>query len=182
MKASNFLQLKIYRRTFFIYLSIVIVFFFFIISNRYNNARLAGQQFFSEHMDRAFSQVEDELDGIVNTIDNFLIRLNSSPMLKKDFFYFFGATPAEYTEARLRSGDMAYESYLGACDNLVTDCHYLIRYILYDCGENVICMEYSQEGYSRCVRIEPEEGENLCRTGYAYTRDIYLDSVYKGKI
>ena len=182
MKASNFLQLKIYRRTFFIYLSIVIVFFFFIISNRYNNARLAGQQFFSEHMDRAFSQVEDELDGIVNTIDNFLIRLNSSPMLKKDFFYFFGATPAEYTEARLRSGDMAYESYLGACDNLVTDCNYLIRYILYYCEENVICMEYSQEGYSRCVRIEPEEGENLCRTGYAYTRDIYLDSVYKGKI
>ena len=90
MKASNFLQLKIYRRTFFIYLSIVIVFFFFIISNRYKNARLAGQQFFSEHMDRAFSQVENELDGIVNTIDNFLIRLNSSSMLKKDFFIFSG--------------------------------------------------------------------------------------------
>ncbi len=182
MKASNFLQLKIYRRTFFIYLSIVIVFFFFIISNRYKNARLAGQQFFSEHMDRAFSQVENELDGIVNTIDNFLIRLNSSSMLKKDFFYFFGSTPAEYTAARLRSGDMAYESYLGACDNLVADCNYLIRYILYYCEENVMCMEYSQEGYSRCKRIEPEEGEALCRTGYAYTRDIYLDSVYKGKI
>lgn len=126
--------------------------------------------------------MENELDGIVNTIDNFLIRLNSSSMLKKDFFYFFGSTPAEYTAARLRSGDMAYESYLGACDNLVADCNYLIRYILYYCEENVMCMEYSQEGYSRCKRIEPEEGEALCRTGYAYTRDIYLDSVYKGKI
>lgn len=182
MKASNFLQLKIYRRTFLIYLSIVIVFFFFIISNRYNNARLAGQQFFSEHMDRAFSQAEDELDSVIGTIDNFLIRLNSSPVLKKDFFYFFGASPAEYTTSRLRSGDMTYESYLSTCDNLVTDCNYLIRYIIYYSEENVMCMEYSPEGYSRCKMIEPQEGEALCRTGYAYTRDIYRDSVYKGKI
>ncbi len=182
MKASNFLQLKIYRRTFLIYLFIVIVFFFFIISNRYKNARLAGQQLFSEHMDRAFSQAEDELDGVIGTIDNFLIRLNSSPVLKKDFFYFFGATPAEYTAARLRSGDMAYESYLSACDNLVTDSDYLIRYILYYCEENIMCMEYSPEGYSRCRRIEPEEGEALGRTGYVYSRDIYRDSVYRGKI
>lgn len=182
MKASNFLQLKIYRRTFFIYLSIVIVFFFFIISNRYNNARTAGQQIFSEHMDRAFSQVEDELDGVIGTIDNFLIRLNSSPVLKKDFFIFFGATPAEYTAARLRSEDMAYESYLGTCSNLVTDCKHMIRYILYYCEDNVMCMEYSQEGYSRCKMIGPEEGEALCRAGYVHTRDIYRDSVYEGKI
>lgn len=182
MKASSFLQLKIYRRTFLIYLFIVIVLFFFIISNRYSNARIAGQQFFSEQMDRAFFQVEEELDSVVSTIDNFLIRLNSSPVLKKDFFLFFGASPAEYTASRLRSGDMSYESYLGSCDHLLTDSNYLIRYILYYCEDNVICMEYSQEGYSRYKTIEPEEGEALCRTGYAYTRDIYLDSVYRGKI
>lgn len=182
MKESNFLQLKIYRRTFFTYLFIVNVFFFFIISNRYNNARLAGQQLFSEHMDRAFCQAEDELDGVIGTIDNFLVRLSSSPVLKDDFFIFFGATPAEYTAARLRGGGMAYESYLSTCDNLVTDSNYLIRYILYYCEENIMCMEYSPEGYSRYKMIEPEEGEALCRTGYAYTRDIYRDSVYKGKI
>ena len=182
MKVSNFLQLKIYRRTFLIYLSIVIVFFFFIISNRYNNARIVGQQIFSEHMDRAFSRVEDELDGVIGTIDNFLIRLNNSPVLKKDFFLFFGTTPAEYMAARLRSEDMSYESYLGSCDNLVTDCKYLVRYVLYYCEDNVMCMEYSQEGYSRCKMIRPEEGEALCRTGYAYTRDIYQDSAYKGKV
>ena len=43
-------------------------------------------------------------------------------------------------------------------------------------------MEYSQEGYSRCKAIGPEEGELLCSAGYAYTRDIYQDSAYKGKI
>ena len=182
MKATNFLKLKIYRRTFLAYLLIVIVFFFFIISNRYTNARMAGQQFFAEHMDRAFSQVEDELDSVIVTIDNFLIRLNSSPVLKKDFFNFFGATPAEYTADRLRSGDTAYENYLSTCDNLVTDCNYLVRYILYYCNENIMCMEYSQEGYSRCKMIGPEAGEILCSTGYAYTKDIYQDSVYKGKI
>ena len=88
MKASNFLKLKIYRRTFLAYLSIVIVFFFFIISNRYTNARIVGQQLFAEHMDRAFSRVEDELDSVIVTIDNFLIRLNGSPVLKRDFFPF----------------------------------------------------------------------------------------------
>ncbi len=182
MKVSNFLQLKIYRRTFFIYLSIVAVFFFFIISNRYNNARTAGQQFFAVDMNRAFYQVEDELDGVIATIDNFLVRLNSSPVLKKDFFLFFGATPAEYTAARLRDSETVYESYLDTCSNLIMDCNYLIRYILYYAGENIMCMEYSQEGYSRCKMIGAEEGEDLCRTGYVYTRDIYLDSVYKGKI
>lgn len=182
MKATNFLKLKIYRRTFLAYLLIVIVFFFFIISNRYTNARIAGQQFFAEYIDRAFSRAEGELDSVIVTIDNFLVRLSSSPMLKKDFFDFFGATPAEYAAARLRSEDTAYESYLSTCDNLVTDCKYLIRYILYYCGENIMCMEYSQEGYSRCKRIGPEEGEILCGTGYAYTTDIYQDSVYKGKI
>lgn len=182
MKASNFLKLKIYRRTFLAYLSIVIVFFFFIISNRYTNARIVGQQLFAEHMDRAFSRVEDELDSIIVTIDNFLIRLNGSPVLKRDFFDFFGATPAEYMAARLRSGDTTYDSYLSTCDNLVTDCKYLVRYILYYCDENIMCMEYSQEGYSRCKAIGPEEGELLCSAGYAYTRDIYQDSAYKGKI
>lgn len=182
MKATNFLKLKIYRRTFLAYLLIVIVFFFFIISNRYTNARTVGQQSFAEYMDRAFSQVESELDSVIVTIDNFLVRLNSSPMLKKDFFYFFGATPAEYAAARLRSEDTVYESYLSTCDNLVTDCKYLVRYILYYCGENIMCMEYSQEGYSRCKMIELEEGELLCDTGYVYTKDIYQDSVYRGKI
>lgn len=158
MKASNFLKLKIYRRTFLAYLSIVIVFFFFIISNRYTNARIVGQQLFAEHMDRAFSRVEDELDSVIVTIDNFLIRLNGSPVLKRDFFDFFGATPAEYMAARLRSGDTTYDSYLSTCDNLVTDCKYLVRYILYYCDENIMCMEYSQEGYSRCKAIGPEEG------------------------
>lgn len=182
MKGSNFLQLKIYRRTFLVYLSIVVIFCTLIISNSYNNAYIAGQQAFEDRMKRAFVQMEGELDGVVATIDNFLTRLYNSSMLKKDFFDFFGAAPAEYVEARLRSSYVIDDTYLDSCDNLVADSGYLIRYILYYSAGNIMCMEYNQSGYSRYRMLEPEEGEELCRNGYVYTRDIYRDSVYAGKI
>lgn len=182
MKVSNFLQLKIYRRTFLIYLFIVTVFYALIVYNCYRNALIAGQQAFTEQMNRAFLQVEHELDGVTETIDNFFARLFGSPSQKEDFFDFFGASPSEYTEARLRNGLALYESYLKNCDNLVADCNYLIRYILYYSTENILCMEYNQSGYSRYKMIEPWEGEALCRTGYVYAKDIYSDSVYVGKV
>ncbi|MCI9073017.1 MAG: histidine kinase [Lachnospiraceae bacterium] len=182
MKVSNFLQLKIYRKTFLIYLFIVTVFYGLIVYNCYSNALMAGQQAFTEQMNWAFTQVEDQLDDVTGSIDNFFTRLFGSPVQKEDFFNFFGATPSEYTEARLRNGIALYESYLKKCDNLVADCNHLIRYILYYSTENIMCMEYNQSGYSRCRMIEPWEGEALCGAGYVYARDIYLDSVYVGKV
>lgn len=85
MKVSNFLQLKIYRRTFLIYLFIVTVFYALIVYNCYRNALIAGQQAFTEQMNRAFLQVEHELDGVTETIDNFFARLFGSPSQKEDF-------------------------------------------------------------------------------------------------
>ncbi len=182
MKTSNFLQLKIYRRTFLIYLIIVTVFFSLIIYNYYSNAQIAGMQAFSQQMNRAFLQVEEEMGSVTGTIDNFFTRLYNSPVLKEDFLDFFGAAPAEYAAARLRNSQFLYETYLDTCDNLVIDCNYLIRYILYYSAENIMCMEYNEAGYSRCRMIGPEESEELCRTGHVYTKDIYLNSVYAGKI
>ena len=182
MKTSNFLQLKIYRRTFLIYLLIVTVFFSLIIYNYYMNAQAAGLQAFSEQMNRAFTQVEKEMDSVTDTIDNFFTRLYSSPLLKEDFLNFFGAAPEEYAAARLRNPQLVYETYLNTCDNLVIDCRYLIRYILYYSTENIMCMEYNESGYSRYRAIGLEESEELCKTGYVYTKDIYLNSVYAGKV
>lgn len=182
MKTSNFLQLKIYRRTFLIYLLIVTVFFSLIIYNYYIKAQTAGLQAFSQQMNRAFTQVEEEMDSVTETIDNFFTRLYSSPVLKEDFLNFFGAAPAEYAAARLRSSQIAYETYLDTCANLVIDCGHMIRYILYYSAENIICMEYNEAGYSRFRMIGLEESEELCKRGYVYTKDIYLNSVYAGKV
>lgn len=186
MKAAGFLYLKIYRKTFLIYLCIVAVFLSAVLCGCYSYAWTAGGRAFSERMGRAFSRVEEKLDGVTGTIDNFYTRLYGSAVLKEDFFDFFGASPAEYAAARLRAGHALYEAYhetyLEACDNLVEDCGYLIRYILYYSAENITCMEYNREGYSRYRTIEAAEGERLCGEGYVYTKDIYHDFVYAGKV
>ncbi|HIT27942.1 MAG TPA: hypothetical protein IAD05_02470, partial [Candidatus Faecousia gallistercoris] len=171
-KLSNFLHLKIYRRTFLLYLSIVLIFVTAMLVVFYHNMQSNGMEAYLQVSDTAFTQAERQLNSVTNAIDNFFTHLYASPSLLNDFFHFFGATPAEYAESQLNSAGLLYETYLASCNNLISDTDYCIRYIIYYSTSNIISMEYSASGYSRYQIIDLDAAEALCQRGFLYTKDI----------
>lgn len=181
-KLSNFLHLKIYRRTFLLYLSIVLIFVTAMLVVFYHNMQSNGMEAYLQVSDTAFTQAERQLNSVTNAIDNFFTQLYASPSLLNDFFHFFGATPAEYAESQLNSAGLLYETYLASCNNLISDTDYCIRYIIYYSTSNIISMEYSASGYSRYQIIDLDAAEALCQRGFLYTKDIHQGSSYVGKV
>lgn len=181
-KLSNFLHLKIYRRTFLLYLLIVLIFMTVVIFAFYSNMQARSMESYRTVATSAFAQSERQLDTITDTIDNFFTHLYASSTLLDDFFHFFGATPVEYAENRLKAAYPVYETYLSSCNNLISDSGYCIRHIIYYSTTNVIDMEYNASGYSRYQIIDLETAEALCQTGYLYTKDIHRGSAYIGKV
>lgn len=181
-KLSNFLHLKIYRRTFLLYVLIVLVFTIALTLVFHNNMVSGGLTTYGTEVDTCFSQVERQLGTVTDAIDNFFTHLYSSGTLLDDFFHFFGATPAEYARAGLETPYPQYETYLSACNSLISDSGYCIRHILHYSTYNIIDMEYSASGYSRYRLMVPEEAESLCHGGFLYTKDIRQGAAYVGKV
>lgn len=181
-RPSVFLRSKIYRRTFLMYVLIVLIATAVILSVFYNNIKITGQTGFESDADLAFRQTETQLAEITRDIDVAFTRLYASPTLLADFYDFFGATPAQYARARLGSAYTTGDTYLGWCSTLVQDSGYAIRHIVYYTSTNLVDLEYSDSGYTRQRIIDAETAEALCDSGIVYTRDIHQDSAYVGKV
>lgn len=181
-KLSNFLHLKIYRRTFLLYLLIVLVFVTAIIFMFYRNMVSGGLADYAGEVEARFSQAELQIQLVADAIDSFFTHLYASNSLLEDFFAFFGATPVEYAQARLDTDSPLYETYLSNCENLIASSGYTIRHILYYSTANIVDMEYSSAGYSRYRTVTPDEAEALCHTGFTYAKDIHRSSSYVGKV
>ncbi|MFR8872675.1 MAG: hypothetical protein ACLVHV_03885 [Oscillospiraceae bacterium] len=80
-KLSNFLHLKIYRRTFLLYLSIVLIFVTAMLVVFYHNMQSNGMEAYLQVSDTAFTQAERQLNSVTNAIDNFFTHLHASPFL-----------------------------------------------------------------------------------------------------
>ena len=181
-KLSNFLHLKIYRKTFLLYLIIVLCFVTIMVFVFYSSMQSSSMESYTREADVAFSQVERQLDSVTDSIDHFFTHLYATASLRDDFFHFFGATPAEYAQRRLNTAYPLYETYLTSCNNLISESGYCIRHIIYYSTSNIIDMEYSASGYSRYQIIDLDTAEALCQTGYLYSKDIHQGSAYVGKV
>lgn len=179
---SGFLRLKIYRRTFFLYVAILLVFSSVLMAVFYRNVQATALRDFEADTALAFRETETRLQGTARDIDAFFTRLYASPSLLEDFYLFFGATPAEYTEHRLESPYHLNETYLDLCDDLVYNSNYTIRHILYYSTSNLVEMEYTDSGYCRQKLIDMAQAEQMCKQGCVYTKDIHRDLAYIGKV
>ena len=162
-KLSNFLHLKIYRKTFLLYLIIVLCFVTIMVFVFYSSMQSSSMESYTREADVAFSQVERQLDSVTDSIDHFFTHLYATASLRDDFFHFFGATPAEYAQRRLNTAYPLYETYLTSCNNLISESGYCIRHIIYYSTSNIIDMEYSASGYSRYQIIDLDTAEALCK-------------------
>ena len=70
-KLSNFLHLKIYRRTFLLYLLIVLVFVTAIIFMFYRNMVSGGLADYAGEVEARFSQAELQIQSVADAIDSF---------------------------------------------------------------------------------------------------------------
>ncbi|MCI8619115.1 MAG: histidine kinase [Oscillospiraceae bacterium] len=181
-KLSSFLRLKVYRRTFLLYLVIVLVAITTLLFVFHSNIMSRSLESYVNEADTAFAQAERQLTSVTSAIDNFFTHLYASSGLRDDFFRFFGSTPVEYVEKRLQSAPPQYATYLDSCNNLVSDSGYCIRHILYYTSSKIVDMEYNASGYSRYQIITPDAAKALCRTGYQYTREIHWNAADAGKV
>lgn len=181
-KSLSFLRLKIYQRTFLLYVVIVAIFMIIILGLTFNYIAITAQNNFSSDAVAAFVQSENQIASIRGHIDSFFTRLYASPHRLNDFFNFFGAEPSEYESARLDSAYTLDETYLQSCNSLIMNSNYTIRHMLYYTPSNMVDMEYNESGYSRQSMISPDEAEQIRKTGSIYTKDIHLNSNYMGKI
>lgn len=181
-RTFRFLKLEVYRRTFLLYIAIVLIFMFLAVFISYRSMKGNAQQAFLQEADAAFFQSEKHLEDISDSIDSFFTRLYASPIRLNDFFNFFGATPSEYQHRRLGSNDILDETYLESCDSLILTSRYTIRHIVYYTTANLVDMEYNESGYSRYYTITPEEAAAICATGAVHTTDIHWNSSYVGKV
>lgn len=181
-KLSNFLHLKIYRRTFSLYILVILIFMTLMGYLLYSNLVSSGLTAYGQDAEALFSQTERQLASVTDIIDNFFTHLYANGATLSDFYNFFGATPEAYVEARLSSRYTSSNSYLSTCNDLISDSNFCIRHIIYYSTSNIVDMEYNASGYSRYRVLEPEEAEALCRTAYVYTKDIQRNAAYMGKV
>ena len=111
-KLSSFLRLKVYRRTFLLYLVIVLVAITTLLFVFHSNIMSRSLESYVNEADTAFAQAERQLTSVTSAIDNFFTHLYASSGLRDDFFRFFGSTPVEYVEKRLQSAPPQYATYL----------------------------------------------------------------------
>lgn len=181
-KAFRFLKLEIYRRTFLLYIAIILIFMPLVLTVSYRTMKENAENAFLQEADDAFSQSEQRLEEVSDNIDTFFTRLYASSTRLTDFFNFFGSTPSQYQQLRLSSDEILDETYLENCDSLILTSRYAIRHIVYYSATNLVDMEYNESGYSRYQIITPEEAADICTTGAVHTTDIHRDSAYAGKV
>ena len=181
-KQKNFLRSEAYRRTFLIYLCIVLLFTVTILGFVYRDMYKTAQENFIGESAEICGEVDRRAGQVVRGIDRFYAQLYADPDLSEDFFRFFGSTAEEYTSRRLSMPAVPKASVLDNFKSLVIDSGYSIRHIIFYSRENVADLEFNARGDSRHRIITTEEADEICRTGCVYQKDIHRASAYLGKI
>lgn len=181
-KSMNFLHTKVYRRTFFIYLSIVAVFMVSAFGILLKHSSMTARDNFTAKAADAFQSVDHQAAEITQSVDSFMTQLYASNSRLDDFYMFFGSSVSDYLRDRLDKNVDADISFLNSCNTLVRDSGYTIRHIFCYSRDNLVDIEYNQLGYSRIKIITPELAQAICNTGCVYQKDIHQDSAYLGKI
>ena len=166
-----FLDLRIYRRTFLVYLLIVMLLITGVFAALIVVSRGMGLRFFSSEANSSYMLLEQQLTHVSSSIDSLFVRLYATPSLREDFMQFFISTPSEYTAYRLERGG-SEDSFLDECSALVSETDFCITHILYDSGERIADMEYSREGYSRWRSVSAQEAEGFTKGRLTVVRDV----------
>ena len=167
-----FLKYRIYRRTFFLYVTIMVLVISAVSVVLLLNANATGLDRFSSGASAGFSLLEMKRQSVLAGIDRLFFRIYATRTLEQDFTRFFGATPEEYMRYRLSRGDPGSETYPEALGSVVAASDYTIRYVLHDDGERIMAAQYSDAGYSRYRFVTRREAEALRRGLLVYTKEL----------
>lgn len=177
-----FLKYRIYRRTFLIYVAIMLLVLGGVSGSMLYSAHKMGQEQFGSEFSENFSVFEMKRQNILTGIDRFFFRIYASRSLESDFSGFFGASPEAYMEYHLRNAAPGVESYPEAAGALVAESGYSIRYILYETSDTIIAAEYSTNGYSRYRVLSPQEAAELKKGMLIYTKDVAFLAKSVGRV
>ena len=179
---SNFLHAEAYRKTFLTYLGIVLAFLVTILGFMYRDIQNTARENFLEEASQACDSIDRKAQALVTSIDQFTSQIYSTPGLSNDFFRFFGATAQEYTTRRLDLPVEPEANILSAFKTLVLNSDNSIRHVICYARENVVDLEFNDQGDSRHRIITTGEADRICQSGCVYQKDIHRNSAYYGKI
>ena len=177
-----FLKYRIYRRTFLLYVAIMLLVIGMVSGVLLLNAHATGLNSFSSGASAGLSLLEMKRQSVMTGIDRLFFRIYAARTLENDFVHFFGATPEEYVQYRLSRSDAGSETYPEALSSLVTESGYSIRYVLHSDGKRIIAAQYSDNGYSRYRELTPREAAALEKGMLVYTKEVTVRSCPEAKI
>lgn len=181
-KPFSFLKLRIYRRTFGLYLLIVALSLCSCLLIIGSNALSTSLSSFTAEVDSNYTLLEQKLGGVVSSIDIHFVRLYAAPSLRNDFLSFFESDLSTYLESRLSASYATRESYLDACQALVYENDFSIRHILHFSTNHIVDLEYSADGSSRYRVVSAEEAQALAASGLVYTKSIQNTTGIAGSV
>lgn len=181
-KFTNFLHTEAYRRTFLTYQAIALLLAVTILGFVYRDMFNTAQENFVTESTKIYEDVDHRVGYVVDSIDQFYTQLYATPSLAEDFFRYFGATAEEYTSRRLLQAREPAANILVDFKNLVLNSGNSIRHIICYATENVVDLEFNNQGDIRHRIITTEEAEKICQSGCFYQMDIHRNSAYLGKI
>ena len=181
-KYRNFLHTQAYRQAFITYLLIALVFLCTILGFMYRDIHRTARENFLREASLACDHVDRQAMALVNSVDQFAAHVYAAPGLSQDFFRFFGATAQEYTTRRLAQQTEPEVSILQEFKALVLNSDNAIRHIIFYTRENVVDLEFNDQGDSRHRILTAQEADRICQSGCVYQKDIHRNSVYYGKI
>ena len=178
----SFLNFRLYRRTFIIYLAVTLVLITGISTVLMFNAHKTGLNNFSATADSVYTNVDMKRESVISSIDRLFFRIYSTPTLEQDFYQFFGAKPEDYVRSLLDRVGTGYEKYTDAAHTIVSESDYCIRNILYDANGMIYNMEYNGRGHSRYYDIDEEKAAELTVGRLEYAKNIVRHNGALGRI
>ncbi len=181
-KYGNFLRSEAFRRTFCSYLTIALLFSALILGFVCRDLYTTAKENFFREATVVSENIDRKAVELVKAVDQFAARVYANTGTSEDFFRFFGATAEEYTSKRLDLSKMPEANILEDFKALVVRSNFSIRHIICYAPQNVVDLEFNDQGDSRHKIITTEEADRICRSGCVYQKDIHKDSTYLGKI
>lgn len=177
-----FMKYRIYRRTFSIYIAIMLFVICSVSGSMLYSAHRTGLERFVLEENSNFSVFEMKRQNVMTEIDRMFFRIYATQSLEDDFIHFFSSETEEYVRYRLSGTGTDKESYPEAVSSLVAESGYCIRYVLHDTSDYVIAAEFNAQGYSRYRWISHQEASELEEGMLVYPKEVSLRGSEREKV
>ena len=179
-KYKSFLHAEAFRRTFLSYVAIALLFSIAMLSFVYRDIHQTGMQRFLVEASAVVEDIDNVASDQVKIIDQFTTHLHEDPAFMDEFLIYFGVsggTDADCTSLACQGTEVMEE-----IQTLLVHSNYCISHMICYTPENLVDLQFDEEGNSSYRIITAQEADEICASGCVRQKDLQRDSAFVGKL